>query len=341
MRKIIPAALLVSLNLVTACAQQPVIEPQQQRLQQINTIEQISNEMLPNPVWLESPQWHAFLADLRSDEMLAMPLETFVRSFKQRADKLPFTHFRLVPRKPMAASSGTADSSDLAAESTLGLRFTQPAKGIGLLQVAHFEFEPESFSALSAEMDQADLAALIIDLRGNEGGSFPSVMALSRYLRSEPLDAGYFLTRRWFMQHDDYPDQAQRQAIPKLETLNLAAFAEMLQREGALRLELPAHSDPVFTGKLAILTDGATASAAEPFVYMMQQHGIPIVGETTDGAMLSGDRVPVDDDLVLFLPLADYLTPDGKRLDLVGVQPDVAVPADQALTAALELLAED
>ena len=341
MCKITPPALLLCLTLVTACAQQQAIDPQQQRLQLISKIEQISNEMLPNPAWLESPQWQAFLADLRSEEMISMPLETFARSFNRRAVDLPFTHFRLLPRQPQRVSAQSADNTDKTKVTASALGFTQPAAGIGVLRVAKFDIDPAMLTAQLAEIHQQTLNALIIDLRGNTGGSFPSVLALSQYLRSEPLNAGYFLTRRWFMQHGDYPDQAQRQAIPKLETLNLAAFADMLQREGALRFDLPAHSDPVFTGKLAILTDGDTGSAAEPFVYLMQQQGVPIVGEITDGAMLSGDRVPVDDDLVLFLPVADYMTPDGKRLDLVGVQPDVAVPADQALAMALELLAED
>jgi len=341
MRKIITPALLLCLTLVIACAQQPAIDPQQQRLQQISKIAQISNDMLPNPAWLESPQWQAFLADLRGEAFLSMPLETFVRSFNRRADALPFTHYYLLPRKRYLTSTQSADSSAESRESTPRLEFSQPTAGVGVLRVARFEIDPALMTAQLAEIHQQNLSALIIDLRGNTGGSFPSVLALSRYLRSEPLDAGYFLTRRWFMQHGDYPDQAQRQAIPKLETLNLAAFAEMLQREGALRLELPAHSEPVFAGKLAILTDGDTGSAAEPFVYLMQQQGVPIVGETTDGAMLSGDRMPVDDELMLFLPVADYMTPDGKRLDLVGVQPDVVVSADQALIAALDMLAAD
>ncbi|MBU1187507.1 MAG: S41 family peptidase [Gammaproteobacteria bacterium] len=316
-------------------------ELRQQRQQQIDIIEQISQQMLPNPAWLETAAWRSFLAELRSEAMLSLPLEQFVRHFNRRADALPFTHFHLLPRKPSgkveAASSSAAQP--LAAEPEL--TFTQPAAGVGVLRVARFDLDPQLVSAQLAEIHQQNLSALIIDLRGNTGGSFPSVVALSRYLRSESLNAGYFLTRRWFMQHGDYPDQAQRQNIAALQTLDLQAFADMLQRDGALQLELPAHNDPVFNGKLLILTDGDTGSAAEPFVYLLQQQGVTIVGEVTDGAMLSGDRVPVDDDLLLFLPVADYVAPDGTRLDLVGVQPDVAVPGEQALATALQLLARD
>jgi len=314
---------------------------QQQRQQQIDTIEQISQQMLPNPAWLKTAEWRSFLADLRSEEMLSLPLETFVKSFNRRADALPFTHFYLLPRKPSGKAVAAGSSAMQKQVAVPELAYSEPMTGVGVLRVARFDVDPQLVSAQLAEIHQQNLTALIIDLRGNTGGSFPSVVALSRYLRSESLNAGYFLTRRWFMQHGDYPDQAQRQRIARLQTLDLQAFADMLQRDGALQLQLPAHNDPVFNGRLLVLTDADTGSAAEPFVYLLQQQGVTIVGEVTDGAMLSGDRVPVDDDLLLFLPVADYVAPDGKRLDLIGVQPDVEVPADQALAVALELLTPD
>lgn len=342
MFKITPAILFLGLLLSAGSVISGTdSELRQQRQKQINIIEQISQQMLPNPAWLETAAWRSFLAELRSEEMLSMPLQQFVRHFNRRAHALPFTHFYLLPRRP---SDNAAPGSDNAAQSQATvpeLAFTQPMAAVGVLRVARFDLDPQLVSAQLAEIHQQKLSALIIDLRGNTGGSFPSVVALSRYLRSESLNAGYFLTRRWFMQHGDYPDQAQRQRIARLQTLDLQAFADMLQRDGALQLELPAHNDPVFTGRLLILTDGDTGSAAEPFVYLMQQQGVTVVGETTDGAMLSGDRVPVDDDLLLFLPVADYMAPDGTRLDLVGVQPDVAVPGEQALDTALDLLACD
>ena len=162
MRRITPPALLLCLTLVTACAQQPAVEPQQQRLQQINKIVQISNEMLPNPAWLESLQWQAFLADLRGEEFLSMPLETFVRSFNRRADALPFTHFRLLPRQPQHASGQSADNTDETKVTASALGFTQPAAGIGVLRVAKFEIDPAWVTAQLAEIHQQNLAALII-----------------------------------------------------------------------------------------------------------------------------------------------------------------------------------
>jgi len=79
-----------------------------------------------------------------------------------------------------------------------------------------------------------------------------------------------------------------------------------------MRLILPAHDDSIFEGRVVILTDAGTASA-----------------------MLSGESFPMDETFRLFLPVADYVTPDGVRLDRRGVAPDIEVPAEQALERAL------
>lgn len=38
---------------------------------------------------------------------------------------------------------------------------------------------------------------------------------------------------------------------------------------------------------------------------------------------MSGERFPVDEGWLLFAPVADYMTADGRRIDRVGVEPDI------------------
>lgn len=232
----------------------------------------------------------------------------------------------------MPRDTGTADDSS-------GVSVETAAPGVALLRVAHFEVEIEDMAQALAEIAMGDFSDLVIDLRGNEGGSFPSVLALARFLTNQETDAGIFLTRRWFARHGDYPDAAARASIPALAVLDLEAFAQQLAEDGAVRLVLPAHDDPVFAGRVIVLTDSETASASEPFVDLMQQAGAHVVGERTAGKMLSAERFPVDDTFRLFVPVADYMTADGRRLDGNGVKPDLQVPAAQALEQALELIA--
>jgi carboxyl-terminal processing protease len=63
-----------------------------------------------------------------------------------------------------------------------------------------------------------------------------------------------------------------------------------------------------------------------------------VVGERTAGAMLSGESFPMDETFRLFLPVADYVTPNLVRLDRRGVAPDVEIAGDRALERALALL---
>ena len=303
----------------------------ERRVAQIETIIEIGESAIANPRWLESEAWHGFVDQLRGQARQGLSDPAFRSWFNEAAGALPFTHFRLFWRKP--PGNGSDDEP--------GIEVREPAGGLALLSVKRFDVPVENVHAATAQVLRGDYRGLIIDLRGNEGGSFPSVVALTRSLSNEPLDAGVFLTRKWFVEHGGYPDAGQRAAIPMLETLNLEAFSRQLQDTGAVRLVLPDHDDPVFRGPVIILTDQETASAAEPFVYLMQQRGAVVIGQHTAGAMLSAERIPVDDTFVLFVPVADYLAPDGKRLDRVGVMPDIEVPAERALSTGLEYLKQD
>ena len=307
------------------------VEPKtraEMRRAQIEAIVDIGEATVANPAFVSGPRWQRFVAGLDDESLLTLDDVEFRSEINRRVRDLPFTHFRLMWRLP-ASWSGLPDAEKV--------ELSTPAPGVALLRVSQFEVAPEFMAERLGEVLSTGYQKLIIDLRGNQGGSFPSVVALSRFLVREPIDAGAFLTRRWFAIHGDYPDAAQRAEIPTLATLDLAAFARQLERDGAVRLVLPAHDGPVFEGEVMVLTDAETASASEPFVYLMQQRGVPVVGEPTAGAMLSADRIPIDKTFVLFTPVADYMTADGVRLDRRGVVPDVLVPADEALQAALAL----
>lgn len=301
----------------------------ERRQAQIETILAISHSAIANPAFLNTPAWREFEHWLRGEEPLNLDDAEFRAAFNRATRTLPFTHYRLFWRQQQG--SGADEGQRIVLES--------PAPDVALLRVPSFETDPADTAAVMARVIAGGYRDLIIDLRGNEGGSFPSVVALARALDGNAADAGVFLTRKWFVEHGDYPDAAGRAEIPTLQSLDLAAFAAQLESDGAVRLVLPPHDHPVFEGRVVLLTDHDTGSASEPFVYMLQTRGVPVIGQPTAGGMLSADRIPVDDTFVLFTPVADYMTADGVRLDRLGVRPDIDVPAEMALQAALEFLA--
>jgi C-terminal processing protease CtpA/Prc len=111
--------------------------------------------------------------------------------------------------------------------------------------------------------------------------------------------------------------------------------------DGVVRREhyvLPSTSEKrLFGAKVFVLTSGATGSAAEHMTLALKHtHRATIIGETTAGAGHYGGQEPIGDKFSVFIPVGRSFDPDtGKDWESVGVAPDIAVPAEQALTEAL------
>jgi C-terminal processing protease CtpA/Prc len=97
-----------------------------------------------------------------------------------------------------------------------------------------------------------------------------------------------------------------------------------------------------YTGRIAILTDQNTGSAAEAVAAILKEsRGAVTIGERTAGAMLSAVDVMVAPGWRLRYPAMDFRTAAGVRVEGDGVAADVpAPPADRAalLRAAAEAL---
>lgn len=103
-----------------------------------------------------------------------------------------------------------------------------------------------------------------------------------------------------------------------------------------------------YAGKLVVLVDSASGSAAEIFAAVIQDHGRgTVVGRRTAGAVLASWFYRLPDGGELQLSREDYIAPKGRRIEGVGVEPDVVVPRslaelragrDRDLEVALEIL---
>lgn len=96
-------------------------------------------------------------------------------------------------------------------------------------------------------------------------------------------------------------------------------------------------TQPVF-----VLTSHDTFSAAEDFSYGLKNlKRATIVGETTGGGAHPTMGVRLDDHFMIRVPTGRSISPITKTdWDGTGVEPDVKVPADQALETAKRLAAE-
>ena len=159
----------------------------------------------------------------------------------------------------------------------------------------------------------ADTRALIIDLRRNGGGTPFAEVYLTSYLLdpSKPIPVNKIVWRN-----------------PGTETFRTQEFASSPTPYWY-------RDKPVY-----VLTSAQTFSGGEAVAYDMQALKLAtIVGETTGGGANPGGTVSLTPDFAMFMPNGRGENPTtGTNWERVGVKPDVAAPAADALKTALGLL---
>ncbi|MFD0526358.1 S41 family peptidase [Kitasatospora arboriphila] len=91
-----------------------------------------------------------------------------------------------------------------------------------------------------------------------------------------------------------------------------------------------------------MLTSAVTFSGGEELAYNLKVlERATLIGETTRGGAHPTSRIPVSPHVAVTVPTARSINPvTGTNWEGVGVLPDLALPADRALEAALEHLRE-
>jgi hypothetical protein len=166
-------------------------------------------------------------------------------------------------------------------------------------------------TAVAAMNFLANVDAIIFDLRDNGGGDPKMVALISTYLFSTPTH----LNDLWERKSDS---TSQYWTLPYVPGKRL-------------------DGKPAF-----VLTSKRTFSGAEEFSYNLKNlERATIVGETTGGGAhpVSGHRI--DDHFMIGVPFAKAVNPISKtNWEGTGVEPDVKVPAADALATAQKLAAE-
>lgn len=157
--------------------------------------------------------------------------------------------------------------------------------------------------AAMASLNDAD--AVIFDLRDNRGGEPAMVMLIAAYL----------------FDHPEYMYNPRENTTEKSWTQSPIPESKLADK--------PAY----------ILTSGATISAAEHFTYDLKMlKRATVVGERTAGAAHAGVWHRLDDHFGMGIPETKAINPFSKAdWAEVGVEPDVAVKAAQALETAKRL----
>lgn len=166
-------------------------------------------------------------------------------------------------------------------------------------------------TAVAAMNFLGNVDAIIFDLRGNGGGDPKMIALISSYLFSEPTHLNDLYNRK-----ED--STTQHWTLPYVPGKRLTG-------------------KPVF-----VLTSQRTFSGAEEFTYNLKNlRRATIIGETTGGGAhpVAGHRI--DDHFMIGVPFARAVNPISKtNWEGTGVEPDVKVPAGEALDVAKKMAAE-
>lgn len=163
----------------------------------------------------------------------------------------------------------------------------------GFVYLRFDEFDRPDRRWLGRELTKhAAAPGVVIDLRRNPGGETFSLGITIGEFFDHSVDCGTFITR------------SGDRCVKHSWQLGSANYA----------------------GKVAVLVDGATGSAAEIFSAVLQDHGrATIVGRKTAGAVLASRFYRLPDGGELQLSREDYVAPKGRRIEGKGVEPDVKV----------------
>jgi len=199
---------------------------------------------------------------------------------------------------------------------------------IGLLKVAMF---PGAIGIDVAKDIDRGISALdgcgrlIVDLRGNTGGGIGGLRLMS-YLTPKKLEVGYSLTRKRRERGYRREELTRFGRIPSHKATLLWLAARYAFVEKSILVLTEGLGERKFHGRVVLLVNEHTASAGEMVSAFAEENNLAvIVGTKTPGRLLSGSAFKVGHGYILGLPVAAYLTWQGRMLENNGIIPKFMV----------------
>ena len=199
---------------------------------------------------------------------------------------------------------------------------------IGLLTVAMF---PGAIGIDVAKDIDRGVAALdgcsrlIVDLRGNTGGGIGGLRLMS-YLTPGKLEIGYSLTRKRRERGYKREELTRFARIPSHKATLVWLAARYAFVEKSILVVTEGLGSRNFHGRVVLLVNEHTASAGEMVSAFAEENNLAIiVGTKTPGRLLSGSAFKVGHGYILGLPVAAYLSWQGRMLENNGITPKFCI----------------
>jgi hypothetical protein len=291
-------------------------------VQLVEDMIRITEENIFNPEVLQSRSWNNFRRRMRSAAPnIADDLE-FQIGFFVLARNLNFSHYHMV--RDITSTSIDREKPFL----------KEIDENTVLLRISSFSERAENILPLLDTIRQRTYSNLIIDLRNNGGGSFEPAFPVGNFLTDEEVISGFFPSRNW---HEAYNRLPNRNDIDKF-SLMMSDDLSAIHSEYGFYIATTGSNDS-FKGKIYILVNNRTGSTAEVLTIAAKEHSLAtIVGQRTNGALLAAKGFNIDDDIMLVVPVNDFISYNGFRVDMKGIEPNIKTKKGQELERVIEII---
>lgn len=200
---------------------------------------------------------------------------------------------------------------------------------IGLLKITYFPGAmgmgfANALDAAINDLEQQGCKRLIVDLRGNIGGSL-GFARLASYMCAGEIAIGHSLTPQRL--RDGYnPETLPRVPMPRSRSQLLVTLARFSFRDKSVMLFTQGLGPQSFHNRIVLLVNEWTNSAAEMVAnFAVENRLATVVGQKTHGNVLGAMNFNVGGGYWLRLPVFGWFTSKGHSLEGNGVDPDVSV----------------
>jgi carboxyl-terminal processing protease len=170
------------------------------------------------------------------------------------------------------------------------VRSTLLKDNIGYIRIVEFMGDAaDKVKAALNDFKKNKVEKLIIDLRDNPGGLLDASIKIAEYF------------------------------LPKG---SMIVYTE--GRDKDKKIEFKSENNPLFKGSIVVLINRGSASASEILAGALQDNKRAIiVGTTSFGKGSVQTIIPLSDNSALRLTTAQYMTPNGRKIHGIGIEPDI------------------
>jgi hypothetical protein len=292
----------------------------------INTALSTGEKYLADPAWVKSGDWQDFIKDMGKLKPKIKDDYEMAAAITWLGKKLPFSPFEINKINPHSKTSEAPKTA-----------FREINTKTILFDVNNFPSTKHAFDSLIAIIVKKGYGNMILDLRGRTGINPAAANYFANFISKKTFTAGVFLTRKWFAGNPSVPEAKDFEKLFKSFGETGYKANSLYTEKGRIFKVVPAQNS--FKGKVFVLTDSRTSKVSEVLVHILKTEKMAmVVGQKTSGSAFMVERISVNTDFELILPVAEFYSSDGKPFEKNGIEPDKTVSNEDILQFVLKNL---